>query len=151
MRSTFLIVKAPPCSWLGSGRKALIAEGGTHQHEFTADFLPGSPTLHGLYCALRVGLAQDAAEFIVEGDMSSGARIYRKADRRLWLEPDHDRRDVETPVHLWGCVENSEWAKEYVFNADGTLSPSRNPTNVCLGVKQQNGLLGRRSNNSAER
>ena len=96
-RSTFLIVKAPPCSWLGAGRKALIADGATHSHTFEADFLPGKPTLHGLYCALRVGLAKDAAEFLVEGDMASGARIYRKSDRRQWLEPDHDRRDVGSP------------------------------------------------------
>ena len=138
-QSTYLIIKAPPCSWLGTGRKALIADGSTHKHDFKADWLPGKPNFHGLWCALRVGLAKDAAEFLVEGDMSSGARIYRKSDKRQWREPDHDKRDIETPIHLWGCVEKSEWAKSYIFNADGTLSPSRNPTNVCLGVKNENG------------
>jgi len=132
MPTSYLIVKAPVLSFLGSGRKALVASGHTHNNAFE---VAGQP-LTGVWCALRVGMARHACAFEVEGDLQRGAVLFRQSDRRQWIECDHDRRDVETPVHLWGCVEKTEWAKCYVLNADGTLSPQRNPTNVCLGVRR---------------
>ena len=71
MRSTYLIVKAPPCSWLGDGRKALIAEGRTHVSTFDSPIQPGKQ-LNGVHSSLRVGAAERACEFAVEGSMSSG-------------------------------------------------------------------------------
>ncbi|KAL3908475.1 MAG: hypothetical protein SGPRY_009783 [Prymnesium sp.] len=53
----------------------------------------------------------------------------------MWLEIDHDRRDVGTAVLLWGCVENPEWVKPYIFHADGSISPARDPIGLCIGVQ----------------
>ena len=134
-----LIVKAPPCSWLGHGRKALVADGATHDHDFEAPHEPGRQ-LHGRWCALRVGLERDACEFFVEGEMARGCRLWRDNERRtMWVDNDHDQRTVGTPINLWGCIEKPEWVKAYVFNSDGTLSPSPDPHGVCLGVERDGG------------
>ena len=63
---------------------------------------------------------------------------YPDCEKVQWLESDHDRKDPETDIHMWGCLEHKEWTKEYVFNSDGTVSPKQNPQNVCLGVQKGN-------------
>ena len=133
--STFLIVKAPPCSWLGAGKKALVVAGATHEHDFEVD---GSP-LHGLWAPLQVGLANDACEFNVEGNLASGARISIKSEPRMWLENDHGRFEKDVPIHAWGCIEHPEWVKTYKLNADGTMSPEGNG-DLVLGVHREGGV-----------
>lgn len=137
MKKIVLVVKAPPCAWLGTGRKALIADGATHEHTFDLN----GRLLNGVFCALRVGPVEDACEFFCKGDLRAGAcQLFRDKDRRQWLEPDHDRREPGTDIHLWGCVEYADWAKAYVLNADMTISPNtNNPHNVCLGVHNDGG------------
>ena len=133
--STFLIVKAPPCSWLGAGKKALVVAGATHEHDFEVD---GSP-LHGLWAPLQVGLANDACEFNVEGNLASGARISIKSEPRMWLENDHGTIEKDVPIHAWGCIEHPEWVKTYKLNADGTMSPEGNG-DLVLGVHREGGV-----------
>lgn len=132
-RSSIFIVQSPPCSWLGSGRKALVVNGPTNRHEFDLD----GTTLHGLWSPLTVGPACDACEFTLAGDLLSGCTLFRKSDRRQWLENDHGRKEVGTPIHCWGCIERPEWARRYALAADGTMSPVPNPNQLCLGVKRE--------------
>jgi hypothetical protein len=72
----------------------------------------------------------------VEGDMATGCTIRRKSDPRMWLENDHDRRNAGTRIMCWGCIEH-DWCKRYVFNGDGTVSPTPNPHDVVLGVQRE--------------
>lgn len=136
--SMFFIIKGPACSWLGEGHKALVMGGAITEHEFNMD---GSQ-LHGIHAPLHVGLANHACEFMVDGDLeSTGGKIKLRSDSRMWLENDHSRLEVDVPIHLWGCVEHSEWCKSYVLNKDGTLSPVATP-HLVLGV-ERDGNLGK--------
>ena len=135
---TILIVKSPPCSWLGEGRKVLIVDKYKHVHTFESpNPKEQKKQLNGVWSQLRVGLAREACDFVIEGSQN-GCIIYRDCEKVQWLESDHDRKDPETDIHMWGCLEHKEWTKEYVFNSDGTVSPKQNPQNVCLGVQKGN-------------
>ena len=136
---TILIVKSPPCSWLGAGRKVLIVDKYKHTHTFESPYpKEQKKQLNGVWSQLRVGLARDACDFVIDGSMLNGCIIYRDSEKVQWLESDHDKKDPETDIHMWGCLEHKEWTKEYVFNSDGTVSPKHNPQNVCLGVQKGN-------------
>ena len=116
---TILIVKSPPCSWLGAGRKVLIVDKYKHTHTFESPYpKEQKKQLNGVWSQLRVGLARDACDFVIEGSVLNGCIIYRDSEKVQWLESDHDKKDPETDIHMWGCLEHKEWAKEYVFNSD---------------------------------
>ena len=50
-QTTVMILKSPPCTWLGAGRKALVVEGAPYGHEFSH----GGSTMHGRGQQLRNG------------------------------------------------------------------------------------------------
>jgi hypothetical protein len=136
MSRAFLLVKAPACSFLGEGRKALVLGAQVAEHDFEVD----GNVLHGLHAPLHVGLARDACEFEVDGDLeSAGAKLTLRSDSRMWLENDHSRFEADVPLHAWGCVEHSEWCKSYVLNSNGTLSPTPAP-HLVLGFERDGSI-----------
>ena len=131
-RQTLLLVTSPPCAWLGAGRKALIADGETYEEPL--DVEPNGKQSTGAWTALRVGLADKACEFLLDGDLAKGCRIRRAADPRQWLEVSERIMEAETTMCLWGCVEHPEWCMSYSLDPEGTLSPTDNPNDCVLGV-----------------
>ena len=134
---TILHVESPQCSWLGEGRKVLIVDKDKRTFRFESPN-PKEQKLNGVLSQLRVGLEGDACDFVIAGHLRNGCIIYRDSEKVQWLHNDYDREDPETDIHMWGCLEHKEWAKECVFNLDGTVSPKHNPQNVCLGVQKGN-------------
>ena len=134
---TILHVESPQCSWLGEGRKVLIVDKDKRTFRFESPN-PKEQKLNGVLSQLRVGLEGDACDFVIAGHLRNGCIIYRDSEKVQWLHNDYDREDPETDIHMWGCLEHKEWAKECVFNLDGTVSPKHNPKNVCLGVQKGN-------------
>jgi len=136
---TILLVKSPPCGFVGNGRKVLVVGKEKHKHTFESP-VPNEKKkkLNGIFSELRVGLAKEGCDFFLDGSLPNGCTIYRDAEKKQWLENTEDKRVPETEINCWGCVEHKEWAKEYVFNGDGTVSPKPNPKNVCLGLNKKN-------------
>jgi hypothetical protein len=132
------IVKSPPCSWLGEGRKALVVDKAKHKHTFDSP-IPSekkkNQQLTGVFSALHIGLARDACEFHIEGELSKGCTVFRDREKVQWLENSGGKLDAETEINCWGCLEHKEWAKEYVLNGDGTLSP-KSVSKLVLGLSK---------------
>ena len=129
-RQTPLLVTSPPCAWLGAGRKALVADGETYEEPFDVDGKQST----GAWTALRVGLADKACEFLLDGDLAKGCRIRRAADPRQWIDRLDGNTEAETTINLWGCAEYPDWCMSYSLDPEGTLSPTDNPNDCVLGV-----------------
>ena len=85
---------------------------------------------------LRIGLARDACEVVLDGGLSTGLCLRLADDPLLRLDIDHGKRVVGNPINLWGTAEHPEWGVEYTMRADGTLGPT-SPSNLCVGVSAE--------------
>ena len=116
-----MILRAPVCAAFGPGRKALVVDGPTH----SVEFVDGSGAARqGRGCQLRVGVAREACELLLDGDASSGCSLRRADDAVMRLDIDHNKRVVGNPVNLWGTVGQPDWGVEWLLKPDGTLGPT---------------------------
>jgi hypothetical protein len=142
---SLLLLKSPPCEWLGPGLKALVLLGGVHEHVFSH----AGEELNGRHVVLRVGVAKDAAEWLLDGGDGGGGgggplAVRLASDPAISLDAAGGTASCtkSTKVNLHATVEHPEWAQQWRLT-DGMLSPFSPANdlcpNLCLGVERAAG------------
>jgi len=119
-----LIVQSPECSWLGAGVKAIVFNGPPYNLE----------KYNGRGRGITLGSIDDAVLFKLEGSTIEKANVRVDQDEDLALEINFRKLEIGTELSLWSNKNHREWACQFSFNPDRTISPYDDRA-LVVGVK----------------